>query len=344
MVIAIVGAGLAGLTAGRLLAKAGHEVTIFEKSTGFGGRMATRYAGEEMLSRIDHGLPYFSAEGDEFREFIRELEEKNLVLRWGDQLSFFDGEKLIPTNPNSSGTGFYAASQGMNNIGKYLSRWVDVKLGQKVGGLTFFGRNRTRKRAWVVNFSSSDTFTADAVILALPAPQTYGILATTIDEINTLKIVREIDEVNYRPSYSLMAGFNESEPPSWEGVICKNSVLEFISNENSKRPQQSGTSLVLHATEEFSRQESESDSETVTNRMLAGLAALTGGWTSAPDWTQLHFWRYSRSLNKLPYDYMEHEDSEAPLAVIGDYFNGNSVEAAFNSGQRLARYWIEKYR
>lgn len=343
MVIAIVGAGLAGLTAGRLLAKAGHEVTIFEKSTGYGGRMATRYAGEELLSRIDHGLPYFTAEGDEFRDFIQELREKQLIKTWGEKLSHFDGEKLILNNPNSSDRSYYTAVNGMNSIGKYLSRWVDVKLGKRVGGLTFFGRNRSLKRPWVVNFSSSDTFTADAVILALPAPQAYGILGTTIDEVHTLKIVREIDEVSYKPSFSLMAGFHESEAPEWEGVICRNSHLEFISNENSKREQEKGTTLVLHAGADFSRNMSKSDSETVKNQMLASLAAVTGGWTTAPDWTQLHFWRYSRAEKMISKDFMEHEDEEAPLAVIGDYFNGNNIEAAYNSGYKLARHWIKKF-
>ena len=41
--IAIVGAGIAGLAAARILAK-NFEVTVFEKSRGLGGRLSTRYA------------------------------------------------------------------------------------------------------------------------------------------------------------------------------------------------------------------------------------------------------------------------------------------------------------
>lgn len=40
--IAIVGAGIAVLACARVLADAGHRVTVYEKSRGVGGRMSTR--------------------------------------------------------------------------------------------------------------------------------------------------------------------------------------------------------------------------------------------------------------------------------------------------------------
>ncbi|MEY8870939.1 NAD(P)-binding protein [Francisella philomiragia] len=43
MKVAIIGAGLAGLTAANIL-KDSVEITIFEKSHGVSGRMSTRYA------------------------------------------------------------------------------------------------------------------------------------------------------------------------------------------------------------------------------------------------------------------------------------------------------------
>jgi len=62
--IAIVGAGLAGLTCARRLADAGVEVTVFEKSRGPGGRCATRRSD---FGPFHHGAPSFSARSPAFR-------------------------------------------------------------------------------------------------------------------------------------------------------------------------------------------------------------------------------------------------------------------------------------
>jgi glycine/D-amino acid oxidase-like deaminating enzyme len=58
MTIAIIGAGLAGIAAGRTLAAAGHSVVLFEKSRGLGGRVATRRTG---AGAFDHGAPLLHA-------------------------------------------------------------------------------------------------------------------------------------------------------------------------------------------------------------------------------------------------------------------------------------------
>jgi renalase len=79
----------------------------------------------------------------------------------------------------------------------------------------------------MINMSSSDTFEADAIIIATPARQAYGLLNTTIDEIDTLRIVREIDEIYYEPSYSLMLGYGKPIYPHGRESSCKNSSYQL---------------------------------------------------------------------------------------------------------------------
>ena len=343
MVIGIIGAGISGLTAGRILAKKGHDVTILEKSSGLGGRMATRYAGKGDATKLDHGLSYFLTESPEFQSFAVELLDKGLIQRWGDNFSLYDGENIYETNPNQPNVASFTAKDGMNSIGKYLSRWVDVKTNTLAGGLTYIGSNRSKKRSWMINLTAGNTFEADAVIIATPAPQAYGLLNTTIDETNTLKIVRDIDEVHYAPSYTLLAGYGKREIPDWDGIICKKSGLQFISNEASKKSKEQECSFVVQATPELTKNLRGKSDDLIREKMLQELAEVIGGWATSPEWSQIHLWRYSRPLKSLSKDYHELEFDDAPLALIGDYFNGNNVDSAYRSGYRLATDWSEKY-
>src|SRR5690625_7015934 len=83
----------------------------------------------------------------------------------------------------------------------------------------------------MINLTSREVIGADAIIIALPAPQAYGILGSTVDETNALKIVREIDEIAYQKTYSLAAGYGNREIPDWQGIACNRSPLEFISKD-----------------------------------------------------------------------------------------------------------------
>lgn len=344
MVIGIIGAGIAGLTAGRELAKAGHEVTILEKSRGYGGRMATRYAGKNNETILDHGLSHFSVDSVHFQKFVDELKKEGLIKRWGENIALFDGETFYQKNPYPLNKVSYTATDGMNKIGKYLSRWVDVKTETTVGGLTYIGFNRRKKRSWMINLSAGNTFEADAVIIATPAPQAYGILNTSTNKTNALKIVREIDDVHYTPCYTLMAGYGDRELPDWEGVVCKNSPLEYISNEAAKKNRSQECSFVVRATPEFTRSLRGKSEEIIKKEMHDKLASVIGGWAMAPQWSQVHLWRYNRAVKTLDRPYIELEVQDAPLALIGDYFRGNTVDDAYCSAINLAEKWNETFR
>ncbi len=67
--IAIIGAGMAGISASRLLADRGHRVTLLEKSRGCGGRCATkRWEGHI----VDHGAQYFTMRHPDFSAAVQQ--------------------------------------------------------------------------------------------------------------------------------------------------------------------------------------------------------------------------------------------------------------------------------
>lgn len=343
MKIAIIGAGVAGLTAGRELMNAGHEVVVFEKSRGFGGRLATRYAGKNNATKLDHGLPYIELTSPELEPLIKELGEKGIIEPWvGPFARYTSGgeqEELRPTKKR------FIAPGGMNKVAQYLGRFVDVRTETKVGGLTHIGEDRRRKRSWMLNLTSGATESADAVIIATPSKQAYAVLNTTVDEVATLKIIREIDEVEYHPSFSLLAGYGDTKVPEWAMMECEDHpVIESITNEATKRDTEQEASYVIHTTAEFAERHKDTDHQKIEESILDALSDIMGGWAAIPQWSQLHYWKYSRVKNPLPYPFMEVVGHDAPIAVIGGYMNGDTFEAAYLSGKAIGKYWTKKFR
>ena len=73
--VAVIGAGITGITLANLLQKK-VNLTIFEKSRGVGGRMATRRAEPY---QFNHGAQYFKIENKEFKNFLQPLIQNKII-------------------------------------------------------------------------------------------------------------------------------------------------------------------------------------------------------------------------------------------------------------------------
>ncbi len=341
MKIAVIGAGVAGLTAGRILAGSGHEVVVFEKSRGYGGRLATRYAGTDNATKVDHGLPYMELSSPDIEPLIDEMVEAGILAPWQGPFVHMNSKgEISDVKPSKKR---YIAPEGMNQVGKKLARMVDVRTETKVSGVTHIGEDRTKKRSWMLNFPTGLTENFDAVIIATPSKQAYAILNTTIDEVQTLKLLREVDDVAYKPSFSLLVGYGSAETPDWAMMTCENEVIESITNETSKRNNDSESAFVINTTSEFANKFKDADHEEVEEIILDELTDILGGWSALPEWKQLHFWRYTKAINPLPSPFMEVVGNDAPIALVGSYMNGGSVESAYLSGLAIGKYWSDKF-
>ena len=65
--IAVIGAGIAGLACARTLAQAGHRVTVLDKSSTVGGRLASC---ETPFGTFDHGTQYFTVRDARFQKAL----------------------------------------------------------------------------------------------------------------------------------------------------------------------------------------------------------------------------------------------------------------------------------
>ena len=77
--IAIIGTGIAGLSAAQALHAAGHSVQLFDKSRGSGGRMASKRSD---AGALDLGAQYFTARDRRFVEVVQQWQARGWVAEW----------------------------------------------------------------------------------------------------------------------------------------------------------------------------------------------------------------------------------------------------------------------
>ena len=91
--LAVIGAGLAGLSCAQHLQKAGCRVTVFEKARGPGGRMSTRRADHW---QCDHGAQYFTIRDNAFREEVARWEAAGVAALWKPKIAIIGRARAEP--------------------------------------------------------------------------------------------------------------------------------------------------------------------------------------------------------------------------------------------------------
>lgn len=137
--IAIIGAGLAGVTAGRVVAAAGWPVRLFDKSRGLGGRLATRRGPGFAL---DHGAPGIKTDD---AAFAASLAGAGGVADpdWG-----------------------FVGQPGMSGLVKTMATGLDVETGVEIMGLADTGSRLT-----LIDQAGRGHGPFGHVISTIPAPQ-----------------------------------------------------------------------------------------------------------------------------------------------------------------------------
>jgi predicted NAD/FAD-dependent oxidoreductase len=120
--VAIIGAGIAGLSCAQALRHAGVPARVFEREGRVGGRCTTRLWQGHLL---DDGIPFFTAQSPDFkRELIARLRQFRPIIS-----PLFDARGGIVVSPG--GPRFYVL-QGNNYFAQVLAQGVEVSLRQPV--------------------------------------------------------------------------------------------------------------------------------------------------------------------------------------------------------------------
>ena len=326
--IAVIGAGLSGLTCAHFL-KDHAMVTLFEKARGPSGRISTRRA---LPYIFDHGAQYFTARSAPFQNFIQPFIEDGLVERWQARYQKFDGVNIMPHQDWESDIPRYVGRPSMHILGKQLA--ADLT---RHGVKFYFETKITQlKRAgkWQLtddNAKLYDDF--DWVISTLPAPQASQILPQSCDFYN------QVHGVKMLACFALMLGFAEPLPVAFEAAHIINSDLSWLAV-NSHKPGRDPTAftLVVHAASTYSEANFEEDTAPLIAHLCDATSQLLGINIAQAPYKNLHRWRYANTSTRTAYPLFL--DSAHHIAQCGDWCEGGRVEGAFLSAYKLSKAMI----
>ncbi|MEM0986417.1 MAG: FAD-dependent oxidoreductase [Pseudomonadota bacterium] len=323
MEIAVIGAGMAGLTAARTLAKGGHAVRLFDKGRGPGGRMSTRRAqtprGEV---RFDHGAQHFSPRQKTFAAEVTQWVEAGAAARWEGSFVTINEKGDVHPAPDRA---IFVGTPSMNAIVRHLCRDLDVTWGRRVE--TILGDAGSYALAFE---GGAEEAGFDAVVVAVPLEQVSPLLAAPAPDL-----AARTERLASDPCWTIMVAFDEPLEAPFDAASFETGPLAWTARNSSKPGRGSDETWVLQASADWSRTHLEDDATTVEEALLDAFAPPLD-----PIFIQAHRWRFSQVVAPLGEDALW--DATIGIGACGDWLCGRGIEDAWSSGLAVAHLIMDK--
>jgi photolyase PhrII len=316
--VAVVGAGLAGAAAARALVDQGHAVTVYEKSRGAGGRMATRRAPE---GQWDFGAQYFHARDPRFRRQAAEWRARGLLAPWAGRIANLRHGGYSPGTRDAQRL---VGVPGMNVLARDLLDGAELRTLAKVGALA---RDAARWR--LLDDEGALLGDADVVLVAVPPAQASPLVAASA------ALRARADGACMQPCWTLRVRLAAPLALPFDAAHVGDSPLAWIACDDS-RPGRGTQALhwVLHATAAWSRDHLELDPDVACAQLLDAWRAALGAHAPIVASAEAHRWRYALADGDARPEFAW--DPALRLGLAGDWLRGARVEDAWLSGTALA--------
>ncbi len=362
--IAIIGAGMAGITAARTLMQAGHRVTVFEKSRTVSGRLSTRHSE---FGSFDHGAQYFTVRDARFRQMMQwALADAPDVARpWAaNAVRVLDAqgrtlEAALPTREPH-----WVAQPGMNALVAHMAAPLLAKkqvhlhtqvshIMQIQGRYALLSHKPTDPAQPVQTHAGFDT-----VLLAIPSVQAQDLLGSSLHRPTLSKqkhskqipqgaeaaFLQKMRQVTVSPCWTLMLAFPSALPtspqdpirplgPQWNAARSTHHRISWLARESSKPTRGGVDRWTVQASAAWSHEHLEDDAQRVKAKLLKAFAEVTG-IRAQPSYAEVHRWRYAKTDQPLGQSHLW--DASLRMGLCGDWCIGHRVEDAFVSGLELA--------
>lgn len=357
MDVAIIGAGIAGLTAAYELTRQGIDCEVFEKSRALGGRMATR-RHEDVT--FDHGAQYFTVKTPEFAAFLSELGLLDELLPLAAPVVEFPFQNLSEAIAKAAaedaaeaatGRPFpsrYSFANGMTTLAKRIvSRIGEARVTRECFVDALEWNSVTRQ--WTIhtrgdNTTLGGTLTAKSVILALPAPQAAQLLERSRPlPAGFDAFVEALDRVKFNPCVTF--AWCSGEDLHYPGIGALRATdpthsigwLTWLDRLLPGRIGEGQSVMLAQFSPEASGKLFDQPEATVCRVAATILSQSLGIEMPTIRWVQVKQWRYANPVTFFDAPETLLGAAEYGMHACGDYFLRGRVESAFESGRATAR-------
>lgn len=302
--IAIIGAGIAGLACARRLSDAGLKLVVFDKGRNAGGRTATRRVTGGI--QLDHGAQYFTARSPEFSSVLGSM------LTYGAAALWDDGSE----KPH------FVGIPGMDALARYLGRDLEIHQSTEVVAV------RQARNGWAIDIGA-EKHQFNMVVITIPAPQIINLLG------QSGVFADELEGVGFDPCLTLMAALEPLSAHPFVTCADMDDTLAWIAEDSSKPDRGTEACWVAQASPSWSAKYLNSDSAAIAAMMLPMLCDRLGITNAKVRYATAHRWRYAKVSEPLGKSFIR--DASGTLYAGGDWCLGSRLEAAWSSGDSIAR-------
>lgn len=316
--IAIIGAGLAGLTCATSL-KGFAEVKVFEKSVFVGGRIG-RYQFAEY--RFNHGEQYFTVSNPLFLNIVEAWQSTGIVRLWDGWIVELDKGQVINLEDT---TQRYIGYPHMQAIPDSLAHNCDVKISTCISEV-----EKQDDGQWRL-FDDRGGYQGlyDIVIVATAAHQVPA-LTQRVSAIASLA-----EKIDMTVCWSAMFAFEKPLGLPFDAAFVLDSPLSWVSRFQGIEDVQSDQDCwVIHASPEWSLQYAASFRGRVMHALLDAFFEACDIQPVKPVSSNVHCWKHATPINTLDQDCLF--DDEAALGACGDWCTSPRIEGAVLSGFSMA--------
>jgi renalase len=316
--VAVIGAGMAGITCAVTLALRVDTVVVFEAERQAGGRMAgERHGGFEH----DTGAQYFTVRDLRFQRHVETWRADGLVSPWCGWLVELERGDLAARDHDRD---LYVAVPNMAALVRDLARLCELRYAQAVGRL------RPLARGWALYDGKGRMLGRfDLVVLALPPDQVRALAGRFGGELSEV-----LEGVAMSACWGLALGFDEPLAVPFDAALVSASPLAWVARNSSKPGRAAREAWMVHATPEWSERHRHDSPDLASAHLLAAFGEALGVPIPRPSLSRARCWPQAVVVDPAGRDCVL--DEVLRLGACGDWCLGPRVEAAFISGLAMA--------